>query len=181
MKNRALVAALVAASVGLLAFVFFQVSTSDGVRVGVKKAEACAEESPRCLPKLDMLDTEGKAWTPETLAGKVVVINFWATWCAPCKAEVPDLARVYDRHRDDGVVLLGLMTDAVSDTVLANFSERTGLNYPVVRVDDELAYAFGYPNALPTTFVYDRSGHLVLERRGAIGAAELEDALDELL
>ena len=177
--NRALLAALIAAVAGVIAFIFVEISAVDGPRVGLQRAEACSAAAPDCLPELDMVDTAGKVWTRAELDGQIVVINFWATWCAPCKAEIPDLARFHSDHPD--VVLLGLLTDSASDAFLEEFSRSTGLNYPVVRVDDTLAASFLYPEALPTTFVYDRSGALVLQRPGAISQAMLNRELADLL
>jgi len=183
MKNRALIAFVVAAGVGMVAFIVFQISSvsSGGVKMGVSKAEACTDQGRDCLPQIDMLDSEGTVWTAESLQDKVVVVNFWATWCAPCKAEIPDLAHFHDKYKSKDVVLLGLMTDQVADSVLKNFARQTGLNYPVVPVDDELAAAFGYPEALPTTFIYDRSGHLVFERPGAVSEEMLAKKVRSLL
>ncbi len=141
----------------------------------------CYQDGPNCLPPIDYIDAEGTVWTPELLKGKVVVINFWATWCGPCQHEVPDLARVYRKYKDKGVVLLGLMTDKVSDEKLKAFSEKYGLDYPVVRVDQMTSEAFGHPRNLPTNFVYNRTGHLVFDSPGAITAGALEREIKELL
>ena len=86
MKDRALIALLIAAAAGAATFGFIQISSDgkSGVSVGVSKAEACTDVAPSCLPKVDLIDTHGKVWTPDSLAGKVVVVNFWATWCKPC-------------------------------------------------------------------------------------------------
>jgi cytochrome c biogenesis protein CcmG/thiol:disulfide interchange protein DsbE len=141
----------------------------------------CYQDGPNCLPPLDYLDEDGTIWTPETLKGKVVVINFWATWCRPCQHEIPDLARVYRKYKAKGVVMLGLMTDKVDDAKLKAFSEKYGLDYPVVRVDQALSEAFGHPRNLPTNFVYNRTGHLVFDSPGAITAGALEREIKGLL
>jgi thiol-disulfide isomerase/thioredoxin len=185
MKASAVIAATAAVLAGALVFAFVQFHEGDtkrGVRVGMGSAEAaCREEAPRCLPKLTFIDTSGTAWPPELLADKVVVVNVWATWCRPCTVEIPDLARIYTRYRDRGVVLLGLMTDDVSDEQLKTFAREYGINYPIVKVDDEMVRAFDYPQALPTTFVYDRRGHMRYGRPGMVTADQLEETLDELL
>ena len=180
---RAIAVFLVAAAVGLVVFVVVQFSSvdKDGIKVGVKQASACTEAAPDCLPKITLRDTEQRVWTPDELAGKVVVVNFWATWCEPCKTEVPDLAAVYRRHRDDGLVLFGLLRDSASDVVLDNFVKSHGLNYPVVRVDDELLRAFETPTALPTTFIYDRGGHLHTMETGSLTERQLESMVSRLL
>jgi len=185
MKGSALIAATAAVLAGLLVFAFVEFQHGDegrGVRVGLGSAEAaCREDAPRCLPKLTYIDRSGRAWPPELLANKVVVVNVWATWCRPCTMEIPDLAKVYSRYRDRGVVMLGLMTDDVTDEELVAFSSQYGINYPVVQMDEELARAFDYPQALPTTFVYDQSGHMRYGRPGLVTAEMLEEKLDELL
>lgn len=185
MKGSAVIAATAAVLVGLLVLAFVELQHGEegrGVRVGVGSAEAaCREDAPRCLPKLTFIDRAGHAWPPELLADKVVVVNVWATWCRPCTMEIPDLAQVYQRYRDRGVVMLGLLADDVDDAALETFARQHGLNYPVVQMDEELARAFDYPQALPTTFIYDKSGHMVYGRPGMITAEMIEDKLDDLL
>jgi thiol-disulfide isomerase/thioredoxin len=183
MKGSALIAATAAVLVGILVFIFVQFQHGgEGVKVGLPRAEAaCRDESPRCLPKLTYVDTKGQPWPPDALANKVVVVNVWATWCRPCAAEIPDLAQVYGRYKDRGVVMLGLLSDDVDDTELARFATAYGINYPIVFMDEELARAFDHPQALPTTFIYDRRGHMVYGRPGMVSASQLESKLDELL
>lgn len=177
-----------AGAVGLIVFLLVQfsnVSVDKGgvkVGVGVKAAEAgCYQDGPNCLPPIELVDESGTVWTPESLAGKVVVINFWATWCRPCQSEVPDLARVNRKYKDQDVVILGLMTDRPADSQLRAFKDRYGLNYPVIRVSPEVSEAFGHPKALPTNFVYNRTGHLVFDSPGAITAGALEREIKGLL
>lgn len=185
MKGGALIAATAAVLVGLMVFVFVQFQHgSDGaaVRVGLGRAEAaCSEEAPRCLPKVTYLDTKGQAYPPEALASKVVVVNVWATWCRPCIMEIPDLAAAYRRYRDRGVVMLGLMADDVGDAELDRFTSQNGINYPIVPLDDDLARAFDYPQALPTTFIYDKRGHMRYGQPGMISVEKLESTIEQLL
>jgi cytochrome c-type biogenesis protein len=186
--NKTILAFSGAGAVGLIVFLLIQfsnVSVDKGgvkVGVGVKTAEAgCYQDGPNCLPPIELIDEDGTVWTPESLTGKVVVINFWATWCRPCQTEVPDLAKVYRKYKDKDVVILGLMTDQPADSQLKAFSERYGLDYPVIRVNPEISEAFGHPAALPTNFVYSRTGHLVFDTPGAITAGALEREVKELL
>jgi thiol-disulfide isomerase/thioredoxin len=158
------------------------VLTQSGPDGGVPHASArCLGGEAKCLPELDLVDTDGHVWTSEALAGKVVLVNFWATWCKPCVAEIPELTRIYEHYRDQGLVVLGVMTDNVSDARLADFAARVQLDYPVVRVDHELMAAFEYPDALPTTFVYDREGRLVHHYRGPLSERHLKAWLEPLM
>ena len=183
MKGSAVIAAAAALLVGILVFIFvqFQHGGGKGVRVGLNKAEACTEVAPRCIPKMTFIDTTGMAFPPDTLAGKVVIVNFWATWCRPCAVEIPDLVDVYRRYKDKDVVMLGLLADDVNDQELELFIKQYGVNYPVVLVDDDIAKAFDYPEALPTTFIYDRRGHMEYGRPGLVSAGQLESTVDRLL
>ena len=172
--------------VGILVVVFVQFqdgSKGGGVRLGgVGKAEAsCTESSPRCLPKITMMDLAGREWRPDDLAGKVVVINVWATWCKPCAEEIPDLMAIQRAYEKKGAILIGLLNDNVADASLDAFVERMGINYPVVRMDDDLYAAFDEPDRLPTTFVYDKSGHLYFGDKGVMTERRLGAMLDKLL
>lgn len=183
MKNFAFIGAVGAAALAL----FFVLSSSvshKGVKVGIRSAEACSKtDSADCMPDLSYLDTEGTAWTRESLAGKVVMINFWATWCAPCKYEIPALSAAYKEFADDGFVLLGVMMDhdEVSGEQLTEFAKSVGLAYPIVPIDGDIWSAFDAPDALPMTFIYDRAGKLRVQHRGALSESQLDSVVEELL
>jgi thiol-disulfide isomerase/thioredoxin len=179
---RAVAAIVIAVLIGLVVFIAVQFSDvgGRGVKVGVPRAAACKEASPTCLPDLTMIDTAGDAWTRGVLLGKVVVINFWATWCKPCIEEMPDLGAMRDRHRDE-VVLIGVLNEEVSDETVNAFAKRHKLTWPIVRGDEQLMKAFGWPELLPTTFIYDRSGHVRFVEQRRLYGAQLEEMLGEVL
>lgn len=184
MKKAAFFGVMVAAVAALVVILANSSVTRTGVRMGPRSAEACnKEDASECLPKIGYLDTAGTMWTDELLAGKVVIVNFWATWCAPCKHEIPAFTATYKKHASEGVVLLGVLvdSDAVDDEQLAAFSKQYNLDYPVVRIDQEIWYKFAEPDALPTTFVYDRQGKLRLRHRGALSESALEDVVTRLV
>lgn len=186
--NKTVIAVATAALLGLLVFEGVQCSKAGGdkdetrAKVSANKVVAdCFQDGPACLPAIEMKDDAGVVWTRESLIGKVVVINFWATWCRPCQSEIPDLAKVARKYKEKDVVILGLMTDQPSPAQLESFSKRYGLDYPVVRVNREISAAFGYPNALPTNFVYSRGGKLMFDSPGAVTAGSLEREIKSLL
>lgn len=184
MIRRGLIVAALAG--GALALACGGDSDSGGIP-GVKSAAAaCSEKGGKaggrdCLPGVTFVDSEGQAITPEQLEGKVVAVNFWATWCHPCKVEIPALTRFYERYQDKGFVLLGVLADDVDNTELEAFAREFGLRYPVIRLDYEVGDAFGLPRGYPTTYVYDRTGRLRFEEMRAIREAPFEKLITELL
>jgi cytochrome c-type biogenesis protein len=147
-----------------------------------REAQAACAGGDECLPDVKYIDTTGVAHTPDSLRGKVVVINFWATWCGPCKKEIPDLSKLYLKYKDKGVVMLGVLTnDNPSETDLLNFQSDAVMEFPIVRQSSDILVSFNYPQALPTTFIYDRAGHRVGKPRvGAIKAEEMDSTLAQL-
>jgi thiol-disulfide isomerase/thioredoxin len=185
MSTKALIGIVLVGAVGIAVFFFVHGSGSNKITVGVTQAKACsatAHSLDDCLPDVKYIDTTGHAFTAQSLAGKVVVVNFWATWCHPCQKEIPDLSALYDRYKAKGVEILGVMADNPADSDLLNFQSDHMMTYPVVRANSDLNVAFNYPQSLPTTFIYDKTGHVVGHPHiGAISAADLSAQLDELV
>lgn len=94
----------------------------------------------------------------DDLRGKVVVLNFWATWCGPCKLEMPSLQSLHEDRADDGVVVLGLSTDVGDPDPVEAFLRERGITYPVGRATNAHRQAFGGIRGIPTTFLIDRTG-----------------------
>ena len=141
---------------------------------------ACAGDE--CLPDVKFVDTTGAAHTLASLRGKVVVVNFWATWCGPCKKEIPDLSKLYLKYKAKGVVMLGVLTnDNPTEDDLLNFQSDAVMEFPIVRQTSDILVSFNYPQALPTTFIYDRAGRRVGKPRvGAIKSEEVDATLAQL-
>ncbi len=135
----------------------------------------------KCLPDVSFHDTDGRAYTLKDLTGKVVVVNFWATWCHPCQKEIPDLSKVSERYKDKGVVILGMLADNPDDDKLLNFRSDNEMTYPVVRINSDINVSYGYPEQLPTTFVLDRSGTQVFSHVGALREEKLVELLEPLV
>src|ERR1700733_4529669 len=133
MSTKTLIGILLAGTTGVVIFLYVHLSSSSGVVIESRHASACNKAQDDCLPDVKYIDTTGKAYTPSDLAGKVVVVNFWATWCHPCQKEIPDLSKMYDKYKAKGVVMLGIMTDSPADADLLNFESDYEMTYPVVR------------------------------------------------
>jgi thiol-disulfide isomerase/thioredoxin len=174
--TKALVAALLIGLTGITIFLF--ISLSGG---GTAAAKTCQVGQRDCLPDVKYVDTHGTAYTPQSLEGKVVVVNFWATWCGPCLKEIPDLSRIYEQYKDRGLVMLGVMTDDMDNQALLNFQSDNMMSYPIVRANSDLLISYEYPKALPTTYIFDRRGKRAHYQVGPLHADRLAKLVDPLL
>ena len=112
--------------------------------------------------------------------GKVVLLNFWATWCGPCKEEIPDFVKIYDQYKDKGFVILGVSVDDSPEQLQA-FMKEYGMNYPVLQMTPEFEDAFGPFYGYPTSFVVARDGTICLKHLGPLTHAQAEQEIKSLL
>lgn len=134
-------------------------------------------EAPRwTLSRLD-----GSSLSSTDLAGKIVVVDFWATWCPPCRAEIPGYIAMQDALRDQEVVVLGISLDQGGPSVVQDFAERFGINYELVMGDEQVASAFGGVRVIPTTFLIDREGQVRHRKEGMMERADYEPLVRSLL
>lgn len=127
------------------------------------------------LPTLD-----GDTLSMDDLKGRVVVINFWATWCAPCLVEIPDLIGMQEETGDEGVRFVGIALDVDNVEAIRAFAEDAEFNYPVVLDDGDVADDFGGIYALPTTILINREGVVVRKISGLVTRGFLMPLLEEL-
>jgi thiol-disulfide isomerase/thioredoxin len=180
--SKALVGVLLAGVAGMVILLFVHLSQDGRIHPGPSVAHAeCAKGGRDCLPDVSYTDVNGVAYTHDSLAGKVVLVNFWATWCHPCQSEIPDLSKAYEKYKDKGVVFLGVMTDNADSQQLLNFQSDYEMTYPIVRSNSDLMVSYNYPDALPTTFVYDRGGKQVFSHLGPLHTSDLDSLLDRLV
>jgi thiol-disulfide isomerase/thioredoxin len=128
---------------------------------------------PVTLADFKVTDLEGKTLTSADLKGKVVFMNFWATWCPPCRAEIPDLVALQQKYKDQ-IVVVGISEDEIAPDQVKAFAAQYAVNYPIAMNTPELRKIFKGIVALPTTFVIDRDGKLVQKHVGQLNPAMTE-------
>ena len=142
-------------------FVIASCSEHRGSQAEVQAAAATPSTIDTTLaPDFALPDLQGRTVHLKDFRGKVVVLDFWATWCGPCKMEIPHFAELLKRHGEKGLEIVGVAMDETGADVVKPFVQKNGLRYHVLLGDDYTATRFGGVNALPTTFVIDRGGHI---------------------
>jgi peroxiredoxin len=143
----------------LVRYEHMQVGLSDS-KYAAAMARLDDDDKARARADFTLRDLEGKPWSLSKLRGKVVVVNFWATWCPPCRKEIPDLEALYERFRDAGLVILAI-SDEKADKVRPFVAEKK-MSYPVL-LDPGTIHKMFRVEGIPKNFVYDREGKLVAQ------------------
>ena len=136
--------------------------------------------SMKPVPQFTLSSLDGKTVAMKDLSNKVVVIDFWATWCGPCREEIPHLNRLYSDYKGQGLEVIGISMDDGPD-VVKEFAREMRMEYPLVMGNDELADQFGGILGLPTTFIVDRKGNIVKKFVGLPPAETLNRVVRELV
>ena len=131
-------------------------------------------------PPWELKDLDGKLVKSSDFLGKVVILDFWATWCAPCKAEIPGFIALQKQYGDQGLVVIGVSLDNQEPAVVRRFMADFGMNYRVVLGDLMLFQAFG-GTAIPTTVIIDRAGDIVARHVGFTSRQTFENEIKPLL
>lgn len=140
-----------------------------------RPAAAMAQDgsAPRSLPALNLATVSGARLDTRALLGRVVVVNIWATWCGPCKAEIPALVAL-QQQLGSRVQVVGLAYDEAEPSVIAAFAKQFHINYPVAVIGPADADLFGRVDGIPMSFLVDRKGLIVRTYMGLLDAAVLE-------
>ncbi|MHB1096032.1 MAG: TlpA family protein disulfide reductase [Gemmatimonadaceae bacterium] len=139
------------------------------------------ESGDRAKPEFTVTTLDGRPMSDSTLRGHVVLVNFWATWCLPCRAEMPLLQAMAYRHDSAGLVVLGLSVDRTGPETVREFLTERSITYPVAMVGRDVETAFGGMQGYPTSVLLDRTGRVRYKVLGPLAMASLEPAVRRLL
>ena len=122
--------------------------------------QSSALKEPVSAPDFKVTTLEGQSLSLSDLRGKTVLVNFWATWCGPCIAEIPDLIALQEELGEENFAVVGLSMDLIEEDIVQEFVESMEVNYPIAIDEGKIAEEFGGVFSLPTTFVIDKEGQI---------------------
>jgi len=146
---------------------------------------ACGKTSEKKNPNpgfdFNLPDLNGKIISLENFRGKVLVINFWATWCPPCEEEVPKLNELNKRYKNEGLVVIGIALDKDSLNLVEPFVREKRIGYPILMGNEQVLRDMEDFSGVPTTLIVDQKGNIKKKYDGAFDKDDLERILQELL
>jgi cytochrome c biogenesis protein CcmG/thiol:disulfide interchange protein DsbE len=148
---------------------------------GGAQVNAAAGEIGSTAPEFELADLSGKKVHLSDFKGKVVILDFWATWCGPCRMEIPEFVKLQDKYRDKGLEIVGLSLDSDGESAVRPFAAKHGINYTMLLANDDTARQYGGIAGIPTTFVLDRQGKVANKFVGVTPPESFEQAIQPLL
>ena len=158
----------------VLGLLFYRLGPQLGAALGVGGEGSAA-------PEFSVQTLSGDSVTLSELRGQVVLLNFWATWCGPCRVEMPWFERLHRERSGDGLVILGASTDIGTPDVVRRFLTERDITYPIAQASPALQRAFGGVRGLPMSFLIDRQGRIRHKVIGIFAEPTLRAAVDRLL
>lgn len=158
----------------LVAFLGYRVWPQVAAAFGVASANVVA-------PDFELTTLDGRRVSRDALRGQVVLVNFWATWCPPCRVEMPGFQDVYDRRKSQGFTIVGVSTDAAGSAHVARWLREHGITYPVAMASGGIVRDFGGVRGLPMSFLLDRQGRIRHQVYGVFAELTLDQAVQRLL
>jgi cytochrome c biogenesis protein CcmG/thiol:disulfide interchange protein DsbE len=140
------------------ALILFALTAAFAAACAPDKAEPRTESPAETAPDFALTDLQGNAVTLADYKGKVLFLNFWATWCPPCRREIPDFIEAYKELKGEGLEILGVSVDEVTAAALLDWVRKTGINYPVALATPEIVQAYRPGEFIPATIVIDGKG-----------------------
>ena len=162
--------------VSLLALLTSCGNGPDTVRAAVKPVSA-----RKMAASFSLKDADGKPLVLADYKGKVVLLNFWATWCGPCKIEIPWFIDFEKTYRDKGFAVIGVSMDDDGWAVVKPHIAKTGINYRMTIGDEQTALKYGGVDSLPTTFLIDREGRVAAVHIGLVSKGDYVKDIEQLL
>ena len=139
----------------LVSGIIFSGNEGNSSSVVGSAASVTEVSSSNKAPDFTLSDMQGNEVSLSDFKGNVVIINFWATWCGPCRFEIPDLIDLQEKYNGD-LVVLGVSLDYDGPSVVPQFAEKLGISYPVLYGNGQVAHRYGGVTGIPTTFIIDR-------------------------
>ncbi len=165
--------------VAVLAGYWIMNGARDAHSAAEKSAAGAAQRSP--APDFRVTGLDGKPIQLSALKGKVVLLDFWATWCPPCKAEIPHFKALKSAYGPKGVEIIGLSVDQEGEGVVRSFAQAEGMNYPIAVVGQDLTQKYGGIRGIPTTFLIDKEGRIAKKYVGYQDKEVFESQIQALL
>jgi peroxiredoxin len=184
MKIRWIAAAAAALALALVTVPAMLNGSHDDETVSVAdpdgSAPSCQASQGKAKLNFKLKDMNGATVDLADYKGKVILLNFWATWCGPCKVEIPEFIRAYEAHKDRGFVVLGVSIDDTPDQLKA-FAAQYKVNYPMLLNQEDVEQAYGPLYGVPVSFFIGRDGLICRKQMGEVKKETLEQELRSLL
>lgn len=155
-------------------------SNSQSKSAASSATEASDSRELKDAPNFTLNDMGGEPFTLSEHEGKVIVLNVWATWCPPCRKEIPDFIEIQEEMRDEDVLFVGVSVDREGWEVVRPFAEEYDINYPLVVDNGTIQKKYGPFRGIPTTFIINKKGKVEYVAPGMVNRKVLQPALEQL-